>query len=272
MTSLRFLDVDDVLHIHNRVCADFAASTDPVDTPGPRDVGLLESAVARQQTGAGDYLKYDSVCSSAATLTFGLCCNHPFHNGNKRTALVAMIAHLERNEHALFDTRHDELYAMIKDVAKHSLAENSRSRSIKRAAEQFDRQADREVAAIGGWLRKRARHIVKSERRITHHQLRKILNQYSLDMRDPKSNSISICRKVVKRRVFKTTTEWERVCVIKYRGETQPVGLNDIKRLRHECGLTAANGYDSEVFYRSDDPVDLWINDYRSVLERLSKE
>lgn len=91
--------MDEVLHIHERVCGDFASSADPVDTPGPRDSGLLDSAIARQLTGTADYLKYSTVWSNAATLTFGLCCNHPFHNGNKRTALVCMIAHLEKNGH-----------------------------------------------------------------------------------------------------------------------------------------------------------------------------
>jgi death-on-curing protein len=94
------------------VCIDFAGSNDPVDTPGPRDFGLLESAIARQQTGARHVLKYDTLYSNAATLTFGLCCNHPFHNGNKRTALISMIAHLEKNGHTLFGTKHSELYSM----------------------------------------------------------------------------------------------------------------------------------------------------------------
>jgi prophage maintenance system killer protein len=89
---VQFLTIDEVLHLHDRVCRDFARSNDPVDTPGPRDLGLLESAVARQQTGAGEFLKYSSVYSNAATLTFGLCCNHPFHNGNKRTALVRRMS------------------------------------------------------------------------------------------------------------------------------------------------------------------------------------
>jgi hypothetical protein len=48
--------------------------------------------------------------------------------------------------------------------------------------------------------------------------------------------------------------------------------MQDIRRVRRECRLDVENGYDSRAFYKSDDPVDVWINDYRSVLERLSKE
>ena len=29
---------------------------------------------------------------------FGICCDHPFHNGNTRTALVTMLVHLDNNQ------------------------------------------------------------------------------------------------------------------------------------------------------------------------------
>jgi death-on-curing protein len=270
---LSFLTIDEVLHIHDRVCRDFAATEDPVDTPGPRDLGLLESAIGRQMTGAGEYLKYGTVWSKAATLTFGLCCNHPFHNGNKRTALVSMIAHLEKNGHTLFDTKHAQLYSMIKDVAKHSLGEKPQPRG--RPKPVAPRDADREVEAIARWLRKRARRIEREERRIPHRQLRTILGQHGFEMRDPKNNSITICKRLERRKgVFnrRTIVEYERVCNISYRGETQLVGMKDIRLVRRVCRLDEAHGYDSRAFYKSEDPVDVWINDYRSVLERLSKE
>ena len=55
---IRFLTIDEVLHIHHRVCIDLsAADGDPVDTPGARDMGLLESAVARQEIGARNVLR-----------------------------------------------------------------------------------------------------------------------------------------------------------------------------------------------------------------------
>jgi death-on-curing protein len=274
MTALLFLGIEDVLHIHDRVCRDFAHTDDPVDTPGPSDVGLLESAIARQWIGAGDWLKYDSVWSNAATLTFGLCCNHAFHNGNKRTALICMIAHLERNGHSLFGTKHAELYGMIKDVARHRLGVKDEPRRRRQPPAAATRRAtDEEVADIARWLRKRARRIEHDERRITHRQLRKILGQHDLELRDPKNNAIAVCRRRQKRKgLLRTVTVYERVCSIGYRGDGQLVSLRDIKTLRRECRLDEANGYDSQAFYKSDDPVDIWINDYRSVLERLSKE
>lgn len=72
--------------------------------------------------------------------------------------------------------------------------------------------------------------------------------------------------------MLKKVLEYERVCTIKYRGDTQLVGMQDLRRVRRKCRLESQDGFDSRAFYKSEDPVDVWINDYRSVLERLSKE
>lgn len=67
------------------VIADFAGSGDPVFPHGVKSHALLESAVNRQHSGSGSWLKYADPIANAATLAFGICCDHPFHNGNKRT-------------------------------------------------------------------------------------------------------------------------------------------------------------------------------------------
>ena len=63
--------------------------------PGVRDPGLLESALARPQNieayGAAD------VFLLAAAYAFGVAKNHPFVDGNKRTALVLCELFLELN-------------------------------------------------------------------------------------------------------------------------------------------------------------------------------
>ena len=64
---------------------------------GLRDEGLLESAVAAPQaTLAGEPLMKDAVEIAAAYL-FYLCRNHPFVDGNKRTALAACLVFLDVN-------------------------------------------------------------------------------------------------------------------------------------------------------------------------------
>lgn len=61
-------------------------------TVGVRDRGLLESAVFRPQTGY-----YADAVEEAAALYESLVQNHPFHDGNKRTAFVATNAFLRSN-------------------------------------------------------------------------------------------------------------------------------------------------------------------------------
>ncbi len=65
---------------------------------GIRDEGLLESAVAAPQaTMMGEALMFNPIEIAAAYL-FYLCRNHPFTDGNKRTALAACLVFLESND------------------------------------------------------------------------------------------------------------------------------------------------------------------------------
>ena len=108
---LNTLSPDEVRAIHEVLAADFAAAADPISPPGVKSQHLLESAVSRQFTGYEGKLKYSTSVTNAAALTYGVCCNHPFHNGNKRTSLVAMLCHLDKND-LMFSEKvsHDELY------------------------------------------------------------------------------------------------------------------------------------------------------------------
>jgi death-on-curing protein len=68
---------------------------------GVRDVGLLESALARPQATFGRDDLYPDLWSKAAALMHSLIRNHPFVDGNKRTALAATGIFLELNGYAL---------------------------------------------------------------------------------------------------------------------------------------------------------------------------
>lgn len=66
-------------------------------SPGLRDAALLESAVAAPQATYGGEALLKDVIEIAAAYLFYLCCNHPFVDGNKRTALAACLVFLEAN-------------------------------------------------------------------------------------------------------------------------------------------------------------------------------
>ena len=62
--------------------------------PGVRDEGLLESALAQPYQSAFGQDLYPTVEERAARLCYGIAKNHPFLDGNKRTACACMGAYL----------------------------------------------------------------------------------------------------------------------------------------------------------------------------------
>ncbi|HSC61500.1 MAG TPA: type II toxin-antitoxin system death-on-curing family toxin [Rhizomicrobium sp.] len=88
-----WLDPDILLAAHDEQLAEHGGPT------GIRDIGLFESALARPQNLAA-YEKPD-VAMLAASYAFGLAKNHPFADGNKRIALIALEYFLELNGYAL---------------------------------------------------------------------------------------------------------------------------------------------------------------------------
>jgi death-on-curing family protein len=63
---------------------------------GPRSLDLLYSALSRQFTSYGGIRKWNGLYENCATLMFGLIMNHPFHDANKRTALLSTLSLLHR--------------------------------------------------------------------------------------------------------------------------------------------------------------------------------
>src|SRR6187402_3953254 len=96
--NLQYLSTEDIESIHNYLANDFANDDDPISPAGIKSEHLLGSAVYRQHSGFEGYLKYSDAISNAATLIYGICNDHPFHNGNKRTALVSLLVHLDKNK------------------------------------------------------------------------------------------------------------------------------------------------------------------------------
>lgn len=64
---------------------------------GVRDIGLIDSAIARASAAFGDAEAYPDVLSKAAVMGCGLAQNHGFVDGNKRIGMAAMLLILRRN-------------------------------------------------------------------------------------------------------------------------------------------------------------------------------
>ena len=81
---MRHLSLAEVIELHRMVIAQVGGS------PGLRDLGALESAVAQPRMTSGGADLYPSLVEKSAALCFSLVKNHPFVDGNKRVGHAAM--------------------------------------------------------------------------------------------------------------------------------------------------------------------------------------
>ena len=80
------------------------------------DAGLVQSAVARPQTFVFGAEAYTTLEEKAAALLHSLICNHPFVDGNKRTAWAAMEIMLVANGH-IAGLTDDEAFDLVIRIA-----------------------------------------------------------------------------------------------------------------------------------------------------------
>ena len=101
----RWLDAKIALAIHDRQLAEHGGGV------GVRDAGMLESALARpiNRWAYGE----DDPAALAAAYAFGIARNHPFADGNKRTAWVLARLFLALNNHRLRFTPEEAIAAML---------------------------------------------------------------------------------------------------------------------------------------------------------------
>lgn len=85
-----------------------------------RDVGLLESALARPRASAFGRDAYANLEEKAAALSHSLARNHALVDGNKRLALAATIAFLGLNGRRL-TLSNDQAYGVVMSVASGEL-------------------------------------------------------------------------------------------------------------------------------------------------------
>ena len=89
---MRYLTVEEVLEINALVMGGRHVL---------RDRGLLESAVARPRASAMGADAYADAVSKGAALLHSLVLNHPFVDGNKRTAVLATLVFADLNDYAV---------------------------------------------------------------------------------------------------------------------------------------------------------------------------
>src|SRR4030066_75857 len=107
MKDVLFLTLAEVSDIHSNQMKLYGR------LPGIRDINLLSSAIAMPHASFhGEYLHND-IYEMAAAYAFHIGKNHPFIDGNKRTALVSALVFLELNGISISDSQSKLYNAMI---------------------------------------------------------------------------------------------------------------------------------------------------------------
>jgi death-on-curing protein len=117
-----------ILAIHDEQLAEHGGGE------GVRDDGLLDAALARPR----NRLAYDAaadLAALAAAYAFGLARNHPFIDGNKRTAFVAVELFLDLNGMSLAASDADCVLTMLRlaagEIEEDAFADWLRANSVR---------------------------------------------------------------------------------------------------------------------------------------------
>ena len=260
--NIRFLTIEEVEAIHLALVQDFVNDPDPIAPAGVRSQDLLASAVHRPSTALDGTTKYPTVEMAAASLLHAIVHNHPFHNGNKRTALVAMLVFLDENGIVL-TCEEDQLFKLVLQLAQHALVRGPRGEV-----------PDREVLAVAEWLKDNSRWVEKGDRPIQWRRLQRILGDYGCSFEIPSGgNRINISRTVTERtflfgrirsRILRTQTF--------YGDQGREIDKSAVNKIRHDLRLNDEHGVDSSAFYDRlpISPSDFIVR-YRKTLKRLAR-
>ncbi len=102
-----WIEAREALVLHERLLALHGGAA------GVRDVGLLESALARPRNRFAYANEDASIIELAAAYTVGVVGNHPFIDGNKRTGFVLGALFLELNGYQFIASEEDAAEAVL---------------------------------------------------------------------------------------------------------------------------------------------------------------
>jgi death on curing protein len=106
-----FLRLDDVLALHQEQIRLFGGAS------GIRDLGLLESAIGTPAATFDGAFLHGTLFEMAAAYLHSICRNHPFIDGNKRTAVSCALTFLALNA-IWIEASEDEFFDLVIGVAQ----------------------------------------------------------------------------------------------------------------------------------------------------------
>jgi death-on-curing protein len=252
------LGADTLRLLQQQLAEAYAGTNDPVGV-GVRDDAILDSAAHRPLTSMGGTSKYGTPYHAAAALGHSIVGNHPFFDGNKRTALLAMIAVLDRDNIGLAASNREASRFMLA-VAQHQLVEGF--------SEEFEEDnradPDDEVEVMATWLRSNCRGTPGGERLLAYRALVEALRQFDVEIINPtKGNAVDFVRKV---------GDHHLRTQIGYNGRgNMPVEPGTIRHVRTELQVDDAHGVDHQRFYNAAAPLNAMLIEFRGALDALAE-
>lgn len=128
MLNPKFLALSEILLIHEVQIARFGGMN------GIRDEGLLESALAQPKATFGGELLHTTIHEQAGAYLYHIAKNHPFIDGNKRTAFAAMDVFLRMNSYALKLTD-EQSYRLVLQVVQGDLSKEELAACLQQVVE-----------------------------------------------------------------------------------------------------------------------------------------
>jgi death-on-curing protein len=122
-----FLDLEDAMELHRLSLEQYGGGA------GVRDLGLLESALAQPRSAFGEQYAHEGLYAMAAAYLFHIARNHPFVDGNKRTALLAALVFLDINGITI-ERESDALYDLTMGVAEGRIDKAAAALELSRVA------------------------------------------------------------------------------------------------------------------------------------------
>ncbi len=110
MQKITFLTLAEVVEIHADQIEHYGGAD------GIRDINLLSSAVAMPYASFSGSFLHNDIFEMAAAYAYHISQNHPFVDGNKRTALASALVFLELNGISLLDPK-EKLYESMLSLA-----------------------------------------------------------------------------------------------------------------------------------------------------------
>lgn len=252
---ITYITKDEVMKIYEELVSDFDELEDPIQPSGVKDEDLLNSAVFHGRTSYENNIKYPTIESAAAALMYAISHNHAFHNGNKRTAMVAMLVFLDKH-HISLTCNEDDLFKISLKLADHKLV----------APEYL--YPDAEIFELSRWIHNNSKVFKKGERPIKLKKLKQIFEHFDCIIlesgkvqRTIKGSFWTGEKILVSRRIVANTIT-----------DGQEVDKGLIKSIREDLQLNPDNSIDSDIFYeKSEFTISDFINKYKTLLRRLSK-